>query len=243
MTLNNSGVISILFILFSCSSQEKVTKKSSIEAWKINNYVDSVQILLTNKFQLNDSFGYGASSFLLQSKNDTLLCTAKHLIEEPMGFVPKIRTDSFNINFKYWKAYPRQNNLSNDTINCTRLINETITDVDIIIQDCIIGEKNDIQILKPRFTRAKPGESFEIIGCEYSDTDCYQHKFSAKFDAYEDGKIGVVSELNFSPGEFSGAPVIDSNGFVIGVVSTGGEIHGKLYLSIEPLSKIRHYLE
>jgi hypothetical protein len=235
------GILAILMILFSCNSQKK-EGENSIEKWKTHNYIDSVQILLTNKYLLKESFGYGASSFLIKAKEDTLLCTAKHLLGDAMGIRPEIKTDSFNMNFKYWKAYPRQNNLSNDTIKGTRLINETVNDIDIIIQDCILGANNNIVVLNPRFTKAKFGEKFEIIGCEYSDFDCYQRQFNATMNYYEGGQIVMKSENNFDAVGFSGAPVIDSNGRVIGVLSGGGEFEGDLYLSIEPLSKIESYL-
>lgn len=237
------SIIIISLLIFSCDSQKNGTKKNTVEDWKTTNYIDSVQILLTNEYQFTETSGYGASSFLIKSKNGPLLCTAKHLLGEAMGINPEIKTDSFNYKFKSWKAFPRQSTLSKDTIMCTKLTTEKINNVDIILQECKLGLKNDIVVLNPRFSRAKVGEKFEIIGCEYSDSNCHQRKFYATMNSYENGQLLIKSESNFVASGFSGAPVIDAKGLVIGILSGGLEFEGELYLSIELLTRVKAYLE
>ena len=233
----------------SCNAQGGRDKNSSKaadskkESWKLDNYIDSVQILLMNEYQLNESTGYGASSFLIKGKGDTLLCTAKHLLGEAMGIRPEIKTKNFNSALVYWKAFPRSGKISNDTVFSTKLITEKHNNVDIILQDCKLGEENNIIALNPRFSKAKKRERFEIIGCEYSDSECHQRRYFAVMDSYEDGKILLKSETKFAPSGFSGAPVIDANGLVIGLLSGGGEFEGSLYLAIEPFSRIETYLK
>jgi hypothetical protein len=230
----------ILILTLGCNFEVIQVKT---EVWKTVNYIDSVQILLTNDYHLSESYGFGASSFLIKAKGDTVLCTAKHLLGEAMGISPEVKTDSFNASFNYWIAYPRHNRLSDDTIVCTQLITEIVTDVDIILQECELGVKNDIVALTPRFSRAIAGERFEIIGCVYSDSACHQRKFYATLDSFEDGQLFLLSESDFDASGFSGAPVIDSSGFVIGLLSGGAEFGGEFYLVIEPLTKIKTYLE
>ena len=41
----------------------------------------------------------------------------------------------------------------------------------------------------------------------------------------------------------SGSPVIDASGYVVGVLVGGGVFEDKMYLSVEPLSKVKKYLE
>lgn len=232
-----------------CNSQNQENKietqieESKRESWKIDNYIDSVQILLTNEYQLNESFGYGASSFLVKAKGDTLLCTAKHLLGEAMGISPEIKTENFNSALVYWKAFPRNNKLSNDTIFSNKLVTIQASSVDIILQECELGKGINIIVLTPRLSKALQGEKFEIIGCEYSDSECHQRKYYATMDSYEGEQILLKSETKFTPSGFSGAPVIDAHGLVIGVLSGGGDFEGELYLSIEPLSKITTYLK
>jgi predicted chitinase len=127
----NKSILTILVVLLSisCNSLEQKNNKGIIkqgvksEPWKLENYIDSVQILLTNEYKLNNSFGYGASSFLIKSDLDTYLCTAKHLLGEAMGINPEIKTSRFNSSLEYWNAYPRSGKIANDTISVTKLIN------------------------------------------------------------------------------------------------------------------------
>lgn len=247
----NNSILALLvsLLLVSCSSprqenkNEQQSQENKNESWKFENYIDSVQILLTNEYRLDKSVSYGASSFLIKAKGDTLLCTVKHLLGEAMGISPEIKTNKFNSKFGYWKAYPRIGKITNDTISVSKLITENQNDIDIILLDCELGKDNAISTLTPRFSKATKDEKFEIIGCEYSDTECYQRIYFATMDSYEGGQILLKSEVKFAPSGFSGAPIIDSKGLVIGILSGAKEFEGELYLAIEPLSKIENYLK
>jgi len=234
--------ILILIIFFGCNTQTKEKLNISINNWKKENYIDSTQILLTNEYNVRDSYSFGASSFLIKAKNETLLCTAKHLLGDAMGIIPEVKTDSFNELLKYWKAYPRNNTICSDTILGKSIVNKDINSIDVILQKCTIKPNSKIEVLYPRFSKIIKGENLEIIGCEYSDTECHQKKFKAIMDSYENGKIWIKSHSIFDASGFSGAPVIDNKGYVIGVISAGGEFNNELYLIIEPISKLKQYL-
>lgn len=242
-------ILLVVLLMVSCNSQgqnnnkDPENKEVKSEPWKLENYIDSVQILLTNEYKLDDSFGFGASSFIIKSGVDTYLCTAKHLLGEAMGISPEIKTSRFNSSLEYWNAYPRNGKIANDTISVSKLITEKQNDIDIILFECQLEKNNAITALTPRFSKPKRKEKFEIIGCEYSDSECHQRRYYATMDSYEDGKILLKSEVNFTPSGFSGAPVIDSRGLVIGLLSGGGEFEGELYLAIEPISKVEKYLK
>ncbi len=232
----------IFILFFSCTSENKKASTYSLEHWKTKNYIDSVQILLTNEYKIRDSYNFGASAFLIKAKKDTLLCTAKHLLGDAMGITPEVKTDSFNSLLNYWKAYPRNNTIANDTILGKTLVNKAINTTDIILQKCFIENNSKIQILQPRFSKIKKGEHLEVIGCEYSDFNCHQKSFSVVMDEYLSGQIWVKSKTKFDASGFSGAPVIDANGYAIGVISAGGEFGNELYLIIEPINKVKQYL-
>ncbi len=230
----------LLLLLLSCkSTPEEATK----ESWKTSNYINSVQILLTNEYQLGESTTSGASSFLILTKEDTLLCTAKHLLGEDMGISPEVKTDEFNSKLVYWDAFPRTEELASDIITVTKMVTEEINKRDIILLDCELAKPNSIQPLTPRFTKAKRGERFEVIGCEYADESCFQNSYFGTMDGYESGQIVLKSEVKFDASGFSGAPVIDENGYVIGVLSGGGLFRGNQYLGVEPVKSIEGYFQ
>jgi hypothetical protein len=123
------------------------------------------------------------------------------------------------------------------------LITEQQNDIDIILLDCQLGKENAIIPLTPRFSKPIKEERFELIGCQYSDTECHQQNYFATMHSYVDGKIFLKSAVKFDISGFSGAPVIDSDGYIIGLLSGGGEIEGELYLVVEPISKVENYLK
>ena len=210
--------------------------------WKTGSYTDSVQILLTNEYAFEDTYGYGASSFLIVGKKDALLCTAKHLLGEAMGISPKVKTKDYTSTFKFWKSFARNNRLIQDTVRASGIVNESFSTVDILLQRCKTIPTN-IQPLRPRFSRIRPGEELEIIGCEYRDSSCNQKRYEAVMDEYNKNTLIVRARESFKPRGFSGAPVIDKNGYAVGVVIGGGIFEGKLYLSVEPLLRVKKYLK
>lgn len=230
-----------LSLYFINTHSQTITNKK--QAWKTNDYINSSQILLTNEYKFGNSVFNGASSFLIETAKDTLLCTAKHLLGDAMGVIPEIKTSQFNKKLQYWKVYPRNNKLSKDTIWCTQLINEELNDIDIILLNCKLNQFNNIIPLKPRLTPLKSGEKLEIIGCEYEDFNCHQKKYNAILKDHYEEKILIESKTKFSMSGFSGAPVIDSNGYIVGVLSGGGEIGGQLYLTVTPITKLKNYLK
>lgn len=236
------GFVVSCILLIACSEQKEKQARFHKQPWKVANYLDSTQILLTNEYSFkNDSYGIGASSFLLLSEKDTLLCTARHLLGSAMGIYPTVKTDEFNDRVNFWKAYPRNDKLSADTIWGRNAINEKISDADILLQKCSPG-KAKLQVLKPRFTNIKSNEELEIISCEYGDSECHQRSYEVILDEHFNGSIRVRALELFSPRGMSGSPVIDKNGYVIGVLVGGGMFEGKMYLTIELLTKVRKYL-
>lgn len=212
------------------------------QPWKTDAYIDSVQILLTNEYAFEDAYGYGASSFFIIGKGDTLLCTAKHLLGEAMGISPKVKTKDYSSKFKFWKAFARNNRLLKDTVRVGGIVNASFSNVDILLQQCDLGSMS-VQALLPRFTRIAPGEELEILGCEYGDTTCHQKSYGAIMDEYNQNTLIIRAKDTFNPQGFSGAPVIDKNGYAIGVVIGGGVFDGELYISVEPLLRVRKYLQ
>ena len=213
------------------------------EEWIKKDTSNFPQILLTNDyFFQGDRSSSGASAFLLEFNNDTFACTAKHLLSDAMGIEPTIPTDSVNKLLISWEMYPRKNRISNDTIKVTSILTEEKNEDDIILLN-INKLKHNIQPLKPYFGILKKGQKLKIIGCEYQDRDCHQQFYDATFYNKESNNLLlIIPEKKFAASGFSGAPVIDENGYVVGILTSSATIIGKEILilqSIESLKKLR----
>lgn len=238
--------ISLLFLaLLSCNSQQQNNQYSKNLDWHTKDFLLNSQILLTNDYQLDNSASFGASAFLLKAKNEqTVLCTAKHLLGNDMGISPEIKTTQFNSALKFWNAFPRQYTLTDDTINALSIINEDLNSTDIILMNATGHKTSTIQPLIPRLSKVNVGEKLELIGCEYADMECYQNSYEATMFTSNDEGMYIIKpkkSINFSG--FSGAPVIDKNGYAIGVLSGSLTFAGELYLTIEPLTKVESWLK
>ena len=185
------------------------------------DFIDSTQILLTNQYSFRDLEKDGASSFLIASTKDTFLCTAKHLLSDAMGFIPEILTTEFDTDLNYWKVFPRTDKLSADTVKVQHIINSTYSPKDIILLACSIPQNSKLQVLQPRLSRVEVGETLYLIGYEYSDTECHQRLYSTKLAAYYEGMLSFSIDSTVNLSDFSGSPILDEKGYIVGVLSSG----------------------
>ena len=236
---------SIFFLLvFGLYANGQQADLSTVKAeWMSDDYIDEVQILLSNYYELGPSTGYGASSFLVESDTATYLCTAKHLLGPAMGIEPEVSTKDFNQKLELWIAFPRADKITADTIRVKELITEEINEADAILLSVNLAEDHRVQSLKARFDSIPEGEPLFVIGCEYSDSDCHQKSYPAVMSSYPFGKIMIKLEQDFDASGFSGAPVIDANGFVVGILIGGGiGVQGDFKLTLEPMTSLKKWL-
>ena len=72
--------------------------------------------------------------------------------------------------------------------------------------------------LHVRRTPLAPGETVHLIGCPYSDSDGKQKVYSGKVTTVEkDGYFAYQIHPAVNLVGFSGAPIIDTNGHVVGI--------------------------
>lgn len=246
-----TAVVTLLFALIAYvgidnslfGSTEALLQEEATMSFHPSEMIDSVQVLLTNHFKLNDSETSGASAFLVEAKNDTLICTAKHLLGNAMGIEPEVDPSDFDSALVFWSVFTRANTLSDEELSVTRIITKKKNRLDAILLDYEPKDSLSLEVLKPRLTRVKKGETLYLIGCEYADQDCHQNLYALTFDEYLFGELYMTPEESFDLSGFSGAPVLDSNGYVVGVLSGGGESAGKTFLAAAPISGLKNYLE
>lgn len=233
-------IISFIFLI-GCSSNNQMKQPNN--KWIILEENKWPQIVLTNSMQFKErEQAFGASAFLVCGSKDTFACTAKHLLGDAMGIVPEVSVDSFDLLLNDWKMYPRNNSKIKDTVEVSKLITLDKSKKDMILLKVNNLDK-EIEILKPYLESAALGELVKIIGCEYKDIDCNQKIFNAEVVGHEGSQIILLAKNKFEISGFSGAPAVNSNGNVIGLISGAAEEDGKLYIYVESISEISQYLK
>jgi hypothetical protein len=190
------------------------------------------QITMINRIEYIDkTFPIAACSFLLDAGSVTLAVTAKHVLtyfkSDSMTMV------SFANRLKSWVMFPKNN--AADSVVIDALINEDPgesidraipSDTDWLLFS-IKSKSDNIQPLKFRIEPLQPQERVYIIGWRYTDQDCPQVVYEGNYVESIDGSVIISTKIladNRTPG-LSGAPVIDANGRLIGIMS---QKYGKL---------------
>jgi hypothetical protein len=195
------------------------------ETWAQGPQSEWPQITMINEITYTDQHHpIAGCGFLMVANGDTLAATAKHVLTFfKSGSMSRV---SFGGTLESWRMFPKNN--PDDFVVLDRLINEDPEEpIDGVpsSRDWLlfrVKEKSpNIQPLELRETPMEPGERVYIVGWRYTDRDCPQVIYEGAFAGAENGTILVsTQELadNTMPG-LSGAPVIDSRGRVVGLMS------------------------
>ncbi len=184
------------------------------------------QITMINQIEYSDTlYPIAGCSFLLDTGDDTLAVTAKHVLTYFKS--REMNSVSFRKTLKSWKMFPKDN--ENDEVVIDQLINkdenEPIEDVPPEVDWVLFSIKSKSKNIQPlRFRNAPPvkGETVYIIGWRYSDKNCTQRIYEGTYVESAQGTVLIsTKELadNKMPG-LSGSPVIDSDGNLIGIMSS-----------------------
>ena len=217
-------VIGILLLIVGCKNEIPVTKEPWIEKplslWP--------NFALTNEISFKDTtYSDFANSFLITTGIDTLGISCKHLFmvfENQLG----LRTIDLGENFNYWKLYLK--NDKNKGVLVERLINantkENIGQFNTLkVRDWILFEIDkkhvDLYPLKIRFTPVSTNEIVYAVGWGIKQKDNSKPAL-IKLKCFKNmGDYYYTQTLttNVQPNGRSGSPVIDKNGYLVGIVS------------------------
>lgn len=207
-----------------CLGEEK--KSDGYGQWMKKPQSEWPQITMINQIDYTDKHHpIAGCGFLLDTGDEILAATAKHILiyfkSESMDAV------DFKNTLKLWKMFPKDN--SKDIVVLDKMINANPKEqlgksippaVDWLL--FTIKEKSEnIQPLRFRTGEFEEGETLYIIGWRYSDKDCSQVIYEGNYVRSEDGSILMTTKKlsdNTMPG-LSGSPVIDSNGYLVGLMS------------------------
>lgn len=243
----NTWVLSVSILatsilsLSSCDDPSQSNDGIATPMAKIEINLDSSQVVLTNEYAFKDGrFAKGGASFVVESKSGSVLCTAKHLLGEAMGISPKVTTSEFEQEMEYWEAFAFNKNLFKDSLSVQGLLNKKESQTDILLFK-YEGKSDGLLTLKPRYSKPQINEELELIAREFNSDR--QQRYPLVIDKYNSKSYRGRAKKPFNPQLMSGSPVLDKNGYVIGVLVGGGYFEDELYLTVEPLSLVKDYIE
>lgn len=214
-------VILLLCINLSCANEDPTPPE-----WIGKAFSEWPQILLTNEAYFDGHTSlFGASSFIIETEKGTLyLATAKHLLGAAGGVEPPLGVNDFNTVIDSWYIYPRTDLDSYISLSKVSVKGLDNPEFDWLILD-IPSLENDNLPAYPLKIRKKPitvGEKVYLIGVPYSEPDKSQNLYKGVVNQryYNDRFRFTISPLVDLTG-FSGAPILDEKGFIVGILTTG----------------------
>ncbi len=171
-------------------------------------------ILFRNDISLKDGRdSSGASAFLINYKGNNYAVTAKHMLNDMMGFEPPVLPSNFNKEVQSWEITSLA---GNKKVTITDIIKpDDNWENDILILN-VQSQKTELNTMKILNTSLSEGEHLYIVGCPYDEVSCKQNIYEIIFLGRKDDTIFFDwPNKNISSRGFSGAPILNSEGKVV----------------------------
>jgi hypothetical protein len=212
-------LVVLLALTVAGCDQEKPVIKAPAETWVSQKWKTWPQIVLTNdaKFKGHTPMK-GASSFLIKSSDGRVFgVTAKHLLGEDGGVSPELDVTRFNNVLTSWRLAPRTKERS--FVKVDKLVAFGKRKDDDWLVFSLKPQSNLPAVpLRVRGTPVADEEQVYLLGCPYSDDDCMQNVHAGHVYRTYQQEIIFDFEPKVDLSGFSGAPVIDGNGHLVGIL-------------------------
>jgi hypothetical protein len=194
-----------------------------VEPWATKPLAQWPQLVLTNHAEFEGHAPLeGASAFLIYTdEGRTLAATARHLIGPNGGVEPQIPVARLDRVLRTWRMYPRtlpDQFVEVDGVGVHGLKDQ---DLDWLVLSLKAPPKQLPALpLKMRVVPVEVGERVHLVGCPYTEKSCRQNVYSGTVTerGHEDRfRFGINPPVDIRG--FSGAPIIDKNGHLVGVMT------------------------
>ncbi|REG26514.1 trypsin-like peptidase [Archangium gephyra] len=181
------------------------------------------QLVLTNEVRFREpaSEMSGASAFLFSAGGRTYAGTVAHLLGESGGVEPPVPLAQLDARLESWTLSVRTR--PKPSVRATRLAMkelERAQDSDWLLLEVEPKKELPATPLTVRKTPVALGERVFLVGCEYRERNCRQRVFSGRVSGRAgNGVFRYVLETPVVLRGFSGAPIVDANGHLAGVMT------------------------
>ncbi|MEZ5472530.1 MAG: trypsin-like peptidase domain-containing protein [Marinicella sp.] len=190
------------------------------------------------------------SGFIIKHRNKTYAITAKHVLLETMD--QGVNSIDIQEQVKQWQLAPF--NEDTGVVKLGQLLNanqQEALDIKVLQDDWLVFEvlTNDstLKTLKPANKPLKSGDTISVYGCNYSNQkNCQQQHYKGTFEREADANLLIKLELDdlSQLRGLSGAPVLNSNHEVVGIVSNvlPDEVNGGFYFAPFNIEAVKSFL-
>ena len=212
-----------LLLLLLCGCDPSSPKEAVLppEPWAALPHEQWPQIVLTNwaKFKGHTPL-HGASGFLLRNESgEVLAATAKHLLGENGGVEPEVTLADLEGSIDLWVMHPRTLPEHGIRLLGSASLTQAPPNNDWLLLR-VEGPPTHATPLRIRRTPVKVGERVHLVGVSYAEPTVAQKVYSGVVTArgYQDRfRYDITPHVDIVG--FSGAPIVDDAGLLVGVMT------------------------
>jgi hypothetical protein len=162
---------------------------------------------------------HGASAFLVWLPSGNIaLATARHLVGEEGGVEPALEPGAIDEARERWVAFPRTRRTESVEVRNALFDGATkASDWLVLALAPGAGRKLPTTVLELRATPVATGEHVYLLGCPYAESTCVQNVYRGVVLDRRDTLFAYSLDPPVDLRGFSGAPIVDVAGHVVGV--------------------------
>ncbi|MCE9546282.1 MAG: serine protease [Planctomycetia bacterium] len=194
------------------------------ETWAASPVEQWPQLVLTNEAQFTGHTPlHGASAGLIKTRQGrTLAATARHLIGSAGGVEPWIAPTELKNVIQSWRMFPRTHADQFVEVDYAEAAESHQANLDWLILHFKQSDNSlPVTPLQLRQRRVEVDEKVYLIGCPYAEPGCVQNVYGGIVTARYQDRFRFSIERPVDLRGFSGAPIVDVNGHVVGVMTVG----------------------
>lgn len=211
----------VALLLFS-GCNRTIPKAESLppEPWAASPHDQWPQIVLTNvaTFKGHTPLN-GASGFLIRSSTGVILAaTARHLLGENGGVEPEVTLAELDSSFESWVMHPRTKEEHFIRLLGSASLTASPRDNDWLLLR-VEGTPTVAEPLRIRQNPVKVGERVHLVGVSYAEPTVAQKVYTGAVTARSGDRFRYDITPHVDIRGFSGAPILDDAGSLVGVMT------------------------